>query len=105
MGDMNAKVGWDNTDRERAMVCQGYGTINNNGEKLVNFCLNNNCAIGETIFQHKYIYKLTWKSPDGKIVNQINYVVIITSGEDHPMMCTHAEAQMLEAIIIMWCLG
>ena len=34
------------------------------------------CAIGGTILQHKYIHKLTWKSPDGKTVNQIGHVVI-----------------------------
>ena len=39
-------------------------------------CLNNNCAIGGTIFQHKDIDKLTWKSPDGKTVNPIDHVVI-----------------------------
>ena len=76
MGDMNAKVGSDNTDRERAMGSQGCGTINNNGEILVNFCLNNNCAIGGTIYQPKNIHKLTWKSPDDKTVNQIDHVVI-----------------------------
>ena len=76
MGDMNGKIGSDNTDRERAMGSQGCGTINNNDEILVNFCLNNSCVIGGTIFQHKYIHKLTWKSPDGKTVNQIDHVVI-----------------------------
>ena len=75
MGDMNSKIGSDNTDRERAMGSQGCGTINN-GERLVNFCLNNNCVIGGTIFQHKYIHKLKWKSPGGKTVNQIDHVVI-----------------------------
>ena len=76
MGDMNAMLGLDNADRERAMDSQGCATINNNGERLVNFCLNNNCEIGGTIFQHKYIHKLTWKSPYGKTVNQIDHVVI-----------------------------
>ena len=76
MGDMNAKIGSYNNDRERAMGSQGCGTIFNNGERLVNFCLNNNCVIGGTIFQHKYIHKLTWKSPDGKTANQIDHVVI-----------------------------
>ena len=65
MGDMNAKIGSDNTDRERVMGSQGCGTINNNGERLVNFCLNN-CVIDGTIFQHKYFHKLIWKSPDEK---------------------------------------
>ena len=35
--------------------------------KFVNFCLNNNCVIGGTIFQHKEIHNLTWKSwPNSK---------------------------------------
>ena len=56
MGDMNGKVGSDNTDRERTISSQDCGTINNNGERLVNFCRNNNCAIGGTIFHHKDIH-------------------------------------------------
>ena len=56
MGDINAKVRSDNTDREREMGSQGCGTINNNGERLVCLCLNNNCARGGTIFQHKDIH-------------------------------------------------
>ena len=64
MGDINAKTGSDNTDRERAMGREGCGII------------NDNCVIGGTIFQHKEIQKLTWKSPDGRTVNQIDHVVI-----------------------------
>ena len=50
LGDMNAMTGSDNTDRERAMEREGCGIINDNGEKFVNFCLNNNCVIDNTIF-------------------------------------------------------
>ena len=76
MGDMNAKVGADNTGRERAMGKHGCGVINENGERLVDFCLNNNCVIGGTIFPHKTIHKLTWKSSDKKTVNQIDHVIV-----------------------------
>ena len=55
---------------------RGVALINDNGEKFVNFCLNHNCVICGTIFQHKEIHKLTWKSPDGLTVNQIDHVVI-----------------------------
>ena len=59
---------------------EGCGIINDNGEKFVNFCPNNKCVIGGTIFQHNDIHndihKLTWKSPDDRTVNQIDHVVI-----------------------------
>ena len=40
MGDLNAKVGGDNTGRKRVMGTQGFGCINNNGEKLSELCMN-----------------------------------------------------------------
>lgn len=76
MSDINAKVGDDNTDCERAMGRHRCGGMNDNGERLVDFCLNNNCVIGGTIFPHRIIHKLTWKSPDGSTINQIDHILI-----------------------------
>lgn len=56
-GDMNVKVGTDKSNYERARSTHREGTI----------CLKNNLVIGETIYPHKNIHKLTWKSPNGKI--------------------------------------
>ena len=56
MGDMNAKIGSHHTDRESAMGREGCWIINDNGEKFVNFCPNNNCVLGGTIFQHKEVH-------------------------------------------------
>ena len=76
IGDMNAKVGTDNTGRERAMGIHGCGIMNNNGERLTDFCLDNNCLVGGTVFPHKDIHKLTWKSPDNHTTNQIDHIII-----------------------------
>ena len=76
IGDMNAKVGNDNTSYERAMGKEGCGEMNENGERLVDFCMNHNCVIGGTIFAHKDIHKLTWKSPDCRTLNQIDHIII-----------------------------
>ena len=76
MGGINAKFASENSNCEAAMGKHGCGSINDNGERLVDFCLNNNCIIGGTIFPHKNIHKLTWKSPDGRTINQINHVII-----------------------------
>lgn len=37
---------------------------------------NNNLVIGNTIFPYKDIHKLTWKPPDGRKTNQMDYITI-----------------------------
>jgi len=76
MGDMNAKVGSDNTGREREMGTQGLGNMNENGELLADFCANNELAIGGTLFPHRRIHKATWVSPDHQTENQIDHVLV-----------------------------
>ena len=76
MGDLNAKVGADNTEFEKSMGKHGCGTRNDNEERLIDFCLNNNQVIGGTLFPHKDIHKITWKSPDGRTSNQIDHIII-----------------------------
>ena len=48
MGDMNAKVGADNADRERERGRHGLGEMNENGEMLADFCSTNSLVIGGT---------------------------------------------------------
>ena len=76
IGDMNAKVGSDNTDLTQVMGTHDCGEMNDNGKRLVEFCMQNNCIIGGTIFPHKNIHKLTWKSPGSQTTNQIDHVII-----------------------------
>ena len=52
------------------------GSMTTPAERLVDFCLNNNYVIGGTIFAHRDIHKLTWKSPDGRTSNQIDHIII-----------------------------
>ena len=54
----------------------GCGTINDNGERLVDICEMNNCVIGAPIFPHKEIHKKTWTSANGRDSNQIDYIII-----------------------------
>ena len=74
MGDLNAKVGNNNTNREELMGKFGVGVVNDNGEGLFDFCSANGFIITGTIFPHKEIRKLTLRSPDGITVNQIDHV-------------------------------
>jgi exonuclease III len=76
IGDWNAKVGCDNTGNEHVMGKHGIGTINNNGERLLEFCSINNLIIGGTLFQHKDIHKTTWTAPGNGPRNQIDHIII-----------------------------
>ena len=76
MGDINAKIGPDNTGYEHVMGFHALGEMNDNGERFVDFCAMNNLVIGGSIFPHKRIHKNTWVSPDGVTENQIDHVCI-----------------------------
>ena len=75
MGDLNAKVGNNNTNRGEVMGKFGFGVVND-GERLCDFCSANGFIITGTIFPHKDIHKLTWRSPDGRTVNPIDHVLV-----------------------------
>ena len=75
-GDLNAKVGEDDTGYECCMGREGVGDMNDNGQRYADMCMENGLVIGGTIFQHKTIHKLTWVSPDGRTSNQIDHIAI-----------------------------
>ena len=76
MGDLNAKVGNDNRNCERAMGREGCGTMNDNGERLLDTCTTYDFVIGRTLFPHRDVHKLTWYSPNGRDKNYIDHLMI-----------------------------
>lgn len=76
MGDMNAKVGNNNSGYELVMGKQGLGTMNENGERFADTCADYNLVIGGSVFPHKSIHKTTWISPDHTTENQIDHICI-----------------------------
>uniref|UniRef100_A0A1B0GLA1 Uncharacterized protein n=1 Tax=Lutzomyia longipalpis TaxID=7200 RepID=A0A1B0GLA1_LUTLO len=75
-GDFNAKLGSDNTDYERIMGRHCAGEMSENGELLAEACVNNDLAIGGSLFPHKLSHKVTWVSRDGHTENQIDHICI-----------------------------
>ncbi|VDO65390.1 unnamed protein product [Schistosoma margrebowiei] len=76
MGDLNAKVGIDNSGYEDIMGRHGLGERNENGERFANLCAFNKLVIGGTISPHNRIHKATWISSDHTTENQIDHVCI-----------------------------
>ena len=65
LGDLSARVGCNNENREGVMGKNGVGELTNNGERVINLCEENNHIIGSTLFTHGNIHKLTLTLPDG----------------------------------------
>ena len=76
MGDLNAKVGNNNSFYNREMGTHSCGVMNENWERLADFCALNNLVIGGTLFYHHDIHKLTWYLPNNRDGNQIDHLLI-----------------------------
>lgn len=78
MGDFNAKVGSTLNDRHMRSVVgkYGLGDRNERGERLIQFGIDNNFTIANTVFNQHKRRLYTWRSPDGQYRNQIDYILI-----------------------------
>lgn len=79
LGDFNAKLGtdyhlWPGIIGKHSL----HGSSNDNGTRLLDFCTLNQLTVGGTLFEHRDIHKGTWRSPDGRTVNQIDHICIST---------------------------
>ena len=76
MGDLNAKIGSNNQGREKIMGKHGLGDKNENGDLFLDFCEMNELVVGGSVFPHRDMLKVTWKSPDHVTENQIDHITI-----------------------------
>ena len=76
MGDFNAKVGEHGLEGSDAIGKFGLGEANERGERLIDFCNDNELIVTNTLFQQHPRRLYTWVSPDGKTRNQIDFILI-----------------------------
>ena len=76
IGDLNARVG--KRDEESSFVVGNQGEIvrNNNGRRLINFCILNELIIANTFYQHKDIHKYTREVKSRNERSIIDYILI-----------------------------
>ncbi|XP_037873354.1 craniofacial development protein 2-like [Bombyx mori] len=75
MGDFNAKVGIAKTKEDKILGKFGYGKRNERGEKLIEFAFEHKLSIMNTYFKMRPNRKWTWKSPNGKVKNELDYIL------------------------------
>ena len=76
LGDFNAQVGREEAFRPFIGLHSLHPVCNDNGVRLASFAASKNMVISSTKFPHRDVHKGTWKSPDGRTVNQIDHVLI-----------------------------
>ena len=83
-GDFNEKVGGQTNTSARATGCFGLGQRNERGDTIVEWATSKNVKITDTQFQKKAGRRWTWRSPDGHIINEIDFTMT-----DKPSMVTY----------------
>jgi hypothetical protein len=76
LGDFKAKVGRENIFQPTIRNESLHQDNNDNGVGIVYFNVSKNLVVKSTMFPQRNIHRYTWTTPDGKIHNQIDHVLI-----------------------------
>jgi hypothetical protein len=76
LGDVNAKVCRGDIFKPTVRSESSDKISNDNRVRVVNFATSKNLVVKSTMFPHRDFYKYTWTSPDGKMHNQIDNILI-----------------------------
>jgi len=75
-GDWNGRTGEADAQNRTSLGPFGVGNRCANGDRLINFALNNHLIVSNTKFNHPEYHLVTWYSNDGVTTNQIDYILV-----------------------------
>lgn len=76
MGNYNASFGNTTNENVPNVGKYGLGDRNSRGERLLQFAIDNDMVITNTIFKHHPRRLSTWISPGKSVKNQIDYILV-----------------------------
>lgn len=75
MGDFNGKIGQCNLGEEHLIGKHSYGKRSNNGNKIVEYAMQNKLKILNSMYKSKPTRKWTWETPNGEHKNEIDFIM------------------------------
>jgi hypothetical protein len=74
--DFSAKVGREDIFKPTIGNERLHEISSDNGVIVVNFARSKNLTVKSTMFPLRNVLKFTWTSPDEKMCNQINHIMV-----------------------------
>ena len=75
LGDFNARVGADHNSWPLNLGSFGVGTMNENGQRLLEFCTSHNLVVTNSFFKTKPQHKVSWCHPRSKQWHQLDLIL------------------------------
>jgi hypothetical protein len=75
IGDLNAQIRKETIYSPTIGKEAFHQESNGNGKRLIHLAASRNTVIGTTLFPHKDIHKMTWRSPDAHHFSQIDHLL------------------------------
>ena len=75
LGDFNARVGADQSSWPACIGNFGIGKMNNNGQRLLEFCSDHQLCVTNTYFSCKPVHRVSWRHPRSAHWHQLDVVL------------------------------
>ena len=109
LGDFNARVGADYSSWPTCLGHFGTGRINENGQRLLEFCCHHSLCVTNTFFSTKPQHRVSWRHPRSKHWHQLDLILTRRGGlpsvkltrsyqsadcdTDHSLVCSKVKLQ------------
>jgi hypothetical protein len=97
--DFNAKVGREDIFKP-TLGNESFHEISVDN-RVVNFATSKNLIVKSMMFSHRNIHKFTWTTPDGKVHNQIDHILIGRRRHSN-ILVVHSGQQLMILTTIWW---